>query len=67
MKDDGSGVGKRLHVKKEQIWKEFEKSPENPLNNTLNVGHNATKEEIAAVKEQEKARNKALFTAKVSN
>ncbi|OTA96146.1 hypothetical protein M434DRAFT_393233 [Hypoxylon sp. CO27-5] len=67
MKEDGSGKGKRLNTKREQIWKEFEKSPENPLNNTLNVAHNATKEEIEELKQQEKARSRALFTTKSSN
>lgn len=67
MKKDGSGQGKRLNTRREIIWKEFEKSPENPLNNALNVKHNATKEEIDAIQEQERAKTKSHFTSKSSN
>ncbi|KAI1769486.1 hypothetical protein GGR53DRAFT_1576 [Hypoxylon sp. FL1150] len=66
MKNDGSGQGKRLNTRREIIWKEFEKSPENPLNNALNVKHNATKEEIEAIQEQERAKTKSHFTSKSS-
>ncbi|KAI1210888.1 uncharacterized protein F4807DRAFT_420746 [Annulohypoxylon truncatum] len=67
MTEDGSGKGLRLSQKRERIWAEFVKSDENPLNNALNVDHNATKEEIAAVKANEKARAKAVYTSKASN
>ncbi|OTA63691.1 hypothetical protein K449DRAFT_381434 [Hypoxylon sp. EC38] len=66
MKEDGSGSGMRLGSKKEQIRKEFLVSPENPMRNRLNVAHNATKEEIEAVKKEERARIEALYSSKSS-
>ncbi|XXG98533.1 hypothetical protein Hte_004857 [Hypoxylon texense] len=66
MADDGSGQGLRLSQKKERIRDEFKRSAENPLNSTLNVDHNATKEEIAQTKAQEKARVETLYTSKSS-
>ncbi|KAI1409651.1 hypothetical protein F5Y13DRAFT_169749 [Hypoxylon sp. FL1857] len=66
MKEDGSGSGMRLGSRKEQIRKEFLTSPENPLRHRLNVAHNATKEEIAAVKQEERARIEALYSSKSS-
>ncbi|KAI0387890.1 hypothetical protein F5Y04DRAFT_241233 [Hypomontagnella monticulosa] len=66
MKEDGSGEGKRLNTKREQIWKEFLKSEENPLNNSLNVEYNATKDEVAQAKEQEKIRKQDMYTSKSS-
>jgi hypothetical protein len=53
MEQDGSGAGLRQNQKKERIRKEFEKSPENPFNN-VSVAYDATKEEVAAIKEAEK-------------
>ncbi|OBT73021.1 hypothetical protein VF21_07741 [Pseudogymnoascus sp. 05NY08] len=53
MEEDGSGAGLRQNQKKERIRKEFEKSPENPFNN-VSVAYDATKEEIAAIREGEK-------------
>ncbi|KAI1386381.1 uncharacterized protein F4822DRAFT_409919 [Hypoxylon trugodes] len=67
MKEDGSGKGMNYGSKKEKIWKEFKNSPENPARNQLAVKHNATKEEIAELKEQEKARLEALYSSKPSN
>ncbi|KAI0014381.1 hypothetical protein F4779DRAFT_559584 [Xylariaceae sp. FL0662B] len=58
MKEDGSGKGKRLNVRKEQIHDEFENSPENPMKG-LNVPHNATREEIEEIKRQERERVEA--------
>ncbi|KAI0840941.1 hypothetical protein F5Y06DRAFT_233745 [Hypoxylon sp. FL0890] len=66
MKEDGSGAGMRLGSKKVQIGKEFLTSPENPLMHRLNVAHNATKEEIEAVKQEERARIEALYSSKSS-
>lgn len=66
MGEDGSGQGLRLSQKKERIRDEFKRSPENPLNNTMNVEHNATKEEIALRKAQEKDRVETLYTSKNS-
>ncbi|KAI1776875.1 hypothetical protein F4818DRAFT_412115 [Hypoxylon cercidicola] len=66
MSKDGSGQGLRLSQKKERIHDEFKRSPENPLNNTLNVDHNATKEEIVETKAQERARIEALYSSKSS-
>jgi lipoate-protein ligase A len=49
MEEDGSGAGLRQNQKKERIRKEFEK----PFNN-VSVAYDATKEEIAAIREGEK-------------
>ncbi|KAI2469416.1 hypothetical protein F4781DRAFT_394698 [Annulohypoxylon bovei var. microspora] len=67
MKEDGTAKAMRLSSRKEQIRKEFANSPENPLRNRLNVKYNATKEEIKEIKQEEKARVEALYTAKSSN
>ena len=67
MSEDGSGQGLRLSQKKELIRSEFKRSPDNPLNGTLNVKHNATKEEVAQTKAQEKARVETLYSTKTSN
>lgn len=64
MSEDGSGQGLRLSQKKERIHDEFKKSPENPHNNTLNVEHNATKDDIAQTKAQDKARVETLYSSK---
>lgn len=55
MKADGSGIGLRLDQRKQRIRKEFEKSPENPFNQ-VTASYNATKEDLAQVKSQEKAK-----------
>ncbi|XDG09522.1 hypothetical protein ABKA04_009137 [Annulohypoxylon sp. FPYF3050] len=67
MKEDGTAKAMRLSSRKEQIRKEFANSPENPLKNRLNVKYNASKEEVEKLKQEEKARVEALYTAKSSN
>ncbi|KAI1142324.1 hypothetical protein F5Y05DRAFT_409469 [Hypoxylon sp. FL0543] len=68
MKEEESKGGdrKKIGAKKDQIRREFAKSPENPIHNQLNVAHNATKEEIEAVRQAEKARIDSLYTTKAS-
>ncbi|KAI2624227.1 DUF1014-domain-containing protein [Hypoxylon sp. NC1633] len=63
MNEDGSGKGLRLNQRRNQIMREFEKSPENPLNN-LHVKHNATQEEIKEVKQQAKDDTEARLASK---
>lgn len=58
MDADGSGAGLRLNQRKERIKKEFEKSPENPFNQ-VSARFDATKEELAEIKAQEKAKIEA--------
>jgi len=53
MDTDGSGAGLRLNQKKEKIKKEFERSPENPFNQ-VTARYDASKEELAQLKEQER-------------
>lgn len=53
MEADGSGAGLRQNQRKERIRKEFEKSEENPFNQ-ISVAYDASKAEVAAVKEAEK-------------
>lgn len=53
MEADGSGAGLRMNQRKERIRKEFEKSPENPMNQ-LSARYDATKEELAQLKAQER-------------
>jgi hypothetical protein len=55
MEEDGSGKGLRLNQKKEKIKKEFEKSPENPFNQ-VTASFDASKDEVARIREQEKAK-----------
>jgi len=62
MDADGSGAGLRLNQKKERIRKEFEKSPENPFNQ-LTARYNATKEELAELREQEKKKIEARLAS----
>ncbi|KAL1879373.1 hypothetical protein VTK73DRAFT_7104 [Phialemonium thermophilum] len=63
METDGTGQGLRLNQKKERIKKEFEKSPENPFNQ-VNARFDATKEELAQIREQEKAKIEARLASK---
>ncbi|GAB1318943.1 hypothetical protein MFIFM68171_09153 [Madurella fahalii] len=63
MEDDGSGVGLRLNQKKEKIKKEFEKSPENPFNQ-LTARYDASKDELAQLREQERAKIEARLASK---
>ena len=63
MEADGSGAGLRLNQKKEKIKKEFERSPENPFNQ-VNAAYDASREELATLKEQEKAKIEARLGSK---
>jgi hypothetical protein len=55
MDSDGTGAGLRLNQRKERIRKEFEKSPENPMNQ-VSVAYDATKDEIAQLRHAEKSK-----------
>lgn len=63
MENDGSGQGLRQNQKKERIKKEFERSPENPFNQ-VSASYDATKEELAKIKEAEKAKIEARLASK---
>ena len=63
MESDGTGQGLRQNQKKEKIRKEFERSPENPFNQ-VNASYDASKEELARIKEAEKAKIEARLAAK---
>ncbi|KAK4193694.1 putative duf1014 domain protein [Podospora australis] len=58
MEADGTGAGLRLNQRKERIKKEFEKSPENPFNQ-VSARYDATKEELAQIKSQERSKIEA--------
>ncbi|OTB19949.1 hypothetical protein K445DRAFT_313742 [Daldinia sp. EC12] len=66
MKEDGTIKVLRFTQRKEQLAKEFLKSPENPYNSSVHISHNATKEEIKEAQEQELARRQAQFATKAS-
>jgi len=53
-KASGEWTGLRLGQIKDRIGKEFEKSDENPFNQSNNVNFDASREEIASIKEREK-------------
>lgn len=55
MKSDGSGTGLRLDQRKTRIRKEFDKHPDNPFNQ-VTVAYNATREDVAEVRESEKSK-----------
>ena len=55
MDADGSGAGLRQNQKKERLRKEFEKHPDNPFNQ-VTARYDATKEELDAIREQERAK-----------
>lgn len=63
MEDDGTGAGLRLNQKKERVKKEFEKSPENPFNQ-LTARYDTSKEELAQLREQERAKIEARLASK---
>ncbi|KAM7218562.1 Protein of unknown function (DUF1014) domain containing protein [Rhypophila decipiens] len=63
METDGSGAGLRLNQKKERIKKEFEKSPENPFNQ-VTASYDASREELAQLREQEKTKIEARLGSK---
>lgn len=61
MESDGTGAGLRLNQKKEKIKKEFERSPENPFNQ-LNARYDASKDELAQLREQERTKIETRLT-----
>lgn len=63
MDADGSGAGLRLNQRKERIRKEFEKSPENPMNQ-LSAAYDATKEELAQLRQVEKSKVEGRLATK---
>jgi hypothetical protein len=63
MESDGSGQGLRQNQKKEKIRKEFEKSPDNPFNQ-VSASYDASKEELAKIKEAEKTKIETRLGAK---
>ncbi|OLN87974.1 Coiled-coil domain-containing protein-like protein [Colletotrichum chlorophyti] len=63
MDDDGSGQGLRLQQRKDKIRKEFEKSPENPFNQ-VSARYDATKEELAELRQKEKSKIEARLGGK---
>lgn len=54
--------GLRLQQMKNMIFKEFQKSPENPMNQDTNVKYNATRGEIDQLKGEIKAKREKKFT-----
>ena len=56
VEEEHKGLRKQQRV--DLIRKEFERSPENPFNQ-VSVAHNATREEIAETKAQERAKTEA--------
>ena len=63
MEADGTGDGLRLNQKKERLKKEFERSPENPFNQ-VTAQYDATKEDLAELKNKEKAKVESRLGAK---
>jgi hypothetical protein len=63
METDGTGQGLRLNQKKEKIKKEFDKSPENPFNQ-VSAKYDSTKEQLAEIREQEKAKIESRLGSK---
>ncbi|KAH7275294.1 hypothetical protein FSOLCH5_005975 [Fusarium solani] len=55
MKQDGSGVGLRMEQRKNRIRKEFEKHPDNPFNQ-VTASYNASRDEVAQIRDQERAK-----------
>ncbi|KAH3681139.1 hypothetical protein WICPIJ_007914 [Wickerhamomyces pijperi] len=53
--------GLRLQQVKQLIFKEFEKSPENPFNQTTNLDFNATSEDVRNLKDRIKKEREAKF------
>lgn len=54
--------GLRLQQMKNLIFKEFQKSPENPMNQDTNIRYNATKDEINQLKTEVKSKREKKFT-----
>lgn len=63
MDTDGSGAGLRLNQRKERIRKEFEKSPENPMNQ-VSAAYDASKEDIAQIRQVEKGKLEGRLAAR---
>jgi hypothetical protein len=63
MDNDGTGQGLRQNQKKERIKKEFERSPENPFNQ-VTARYDASKEEVAQLRDQEKTKIESRLTSK---
>ncbi|KAH9883248.1 hypothetical protein F4778DRAFT_767433 [Xylariomycetidae sp. FL2044] len=61
--DEGLWRGLRLEQKKQKIAKEFKNHPDNP-HTWLVVDHNASREQISAIVEEERARREAQLTHK---
>ena len=55
MEADGSGKGLRLNQRKEQLRKEFEKSPDNPFNQA-SANYNASREELDEIRQKERSK-----------
>lgn len=53
--------GLRLQQVKQLIFKEFEKSPENPFNQATNLSHNATQDEVSALKDKIKKEREGKY------
>lgn len=57
--------GLRLNQMKDMLWKEFEKSPENPMNQVgRNVRYDATKDEIREAKERAREATESRLAGK---
>ena len=64
MRQDPDYRGLRMQQMVQQIRKEFEKSPENPMNQAGIVAHNAKQDEIQQVRDQEKKRLEDVYARK---
>lgn len=53
--------GLRLQQMKNLIFKEFQKSPENPMNQDTNIKFNATREEVGDLKNEVKSKREQKF------
>ncbi|KAK3390918.1 hypothetical protein B0H63DRAFT_125993 [Podospora didyma] len=63
METDGSGAGLRNNQKLMRIRKEFEKHPDNPFNQA-SARYDASKEEVAELKNQERNKIETLLSSK---
>ena len=54
--------GLRLQQIKNLVYKEFQKSPENPMNQDTNVKYNASKEELEQTKQAVKSKKESKFS-----
>lgn len=53
--------GLRLQQYKNLLFKEFKKSPENPMNQETNVAHNASRDEVASKKKEVRENREGRF------